>query len=90
MKENTIKTIVLPVLVIVTVAMVTEFLFKPNDNQDYSRQGVIIDNNTIKTNDGNIWKYDTKYKKGSKVKVSFNDKDTDNIFDDEVIKVELR
>ena len=89
MKENTIKTIVLPVLVIVIIAMVTEFIL-PNNNQKYSRPGVIIDNNTVKTNDGNIWKYDTKYKKGSKVKVSFNDKNTDNIFDDEVLKVELK
>lgn len=56
----------------------------------YTLNGYVINKQIIKTEQGHIWKYDTKYKKGSKVKVSFNDKDTDNIFDDEVLKVELR
>ena len=90
MKKNTIQTIILAVLVVVvTVGMVTHFT-QTNSDKEYSRPGVIIDNETIRTDDGNIWKYDTKYNKGSEVKVSFNNKDTETIFDDEVIKVELR
>jgi len=57
---------------------------------NYTLNGYVINNQIIKTEQGHIWKYDTKYKKGSKVKVSFNDKDTQTIFDDKVIKVELR
>lgn len=89
MKKNIIQTIILVVLVIVTSITMTIHFIHTNNNT-YSRAGVVIDSNTIKTNDGNIWKYDTNYNKSSKVKVSFNNKDTQTIFDDEVIKVELR
>lgn len=89
MKKNIIQTIILVVLIITTsVTMITHFIH--TNNNTYSRLGIIIDSNTIKTNDGNIWKYDINYNKGSKVKISFNNKDTQTIFDDEVIKVELR
>ena len=90
MKKNVIQTTILVTMVIVVlVGMITHFT-QVNSNTHYSRPGVIIDNETIRTDDGNIWKYDTKYNKGSEVKVSFNNKNTETIFDDEVLKVELR
>ena len=61
-----------------------------DNNSKYSRPGIIIDNETVRTDDGNIWKYDTEFIKDSEVKVSFDNKGTETIFDDEVIKVELR
>ena len=90
MKKNIIQTTVLATMaIVVLVGMIAHFT-QVNNNTHYSRPGVIIDNETIRTDDGNIWKYDTKYNKGSEVKVSFNNKNTETIFDDEILKVELR
>lgn len=75
---------------IIILALAYKSEIEKENKINYTLNGYVINNQTIKTEQGHIWKYDTKYKKGSKVKVSFNDKDTDNIFDDEVIKVELR
>lgn len=90
MKKNVIQTTVLVTMVIVVLVGMIAHFTQVNNNTHYSRPGVIIDNETIRTDDGNIWKYDTKYSKGSEVKVSFNNKNTETIFDDEVLKVELR
>lgn len=90
MKKNVIQITVLATMVIVVLVGMIAHFTQINNNTHYSRPGVIIDSDTVRTNDGNIWKYDTKYNKGSEVKVSFNNKDTETIFDDEVIKVELR
>lgn len=90
MKKNVIQTTVLATMVIVVLVGMIAHLTQVNSNTYYSRPGIIIDNETIRTNDGNIWKYDTKYNKGSEIKVSFDNKNTETIFDDEVLKVELR
>lgn len=90
MKKNLIQNIVLVIMVIVVLVGMIAHFAQVNNNTHYSRPGVIIDNETVRTDDGNIWKYDTEFAKGSDVKVSFDNKGTETIFDDEVIKVELR
>ena len=90
MKKNLIQNIVLVTMVIVVLVSMVAHFTQTESNTKYSRPGVIIDNETIRTDDGNNWKYDTEFNKGSDVKVSFDNKGTETIFDDEVVKVELR
>ena len=90
MKKNLIQNIVLVTMVIVVLVSMVAHFTQANNNSKYSRPGIIIDNETVRTDDGNIWKYDTEFIKDSEVKVSFDNKGTETIFDDEVIKVELR
>lgn len=92
--KEKIQAILLTSLVALMWVIVLALAYKSDIEKEnkinYTLNGYVINNQTIKTEQGHIWKYDTKYKKDSKVKVSFNDKDTDNIFDDKIIKVELR
>ena len=90
MRKNLIQNIVLVTMVIVVLVSMVAHFTQTNSDTKYSRPGVIVDNETVRTDDGNIWKYDTEFAKGSEVKVSFDNKGTETIFDDEVIKVELR
>lgn len=49
---------------------------------DYSARGVMKDSATVITEDGNIWKYDTNYKKDTKVIIKFHTNGTSSIKDD--------
>ena len=55
-----------------------------NFRQSY---GVILDNSTIMTEDGNLWDYDSELPKDTKVFVTFNTYGTSEIYDDEIFIV---
>lgn len=54
--------------------------------KQYTTQGLILDNGTLITVDGNEWSYDTTIK--GCVNVTFNDNGTNNIADDIIVNIE--
>ncbi len=66
------------------ILILSGMLHKP---QIYNANGIIINQNQIMTDDGNIWNYDTEYKANTLVTVKFTDMGTDEIFDDIIVEV---
>lgn len=85
--KTKVFTIVLGIIVVITLGLCVTYLTQTNTHNTYSHNGIVIDNETLRDENGNIWKYDTTYDKGTEVKIVFNNKDTKTIFDDEVMKV---
>lgn len=69
-------------IIIVLVSCVFICLDLKKRDFEYSAKGVMKDNQTVITEDGNIWKYDTNYKKDTKVIVKFHTHGTSSIKDD--------
>ena len=51
------------------------------------KDAIVLDSNTIQTQDGNVWGYDTSIPVGSSVKVWFNACDTPELEDDIIVAV---
>lgn len=56
--------------------------------KEYTAQGLILDDGTLVTADGNEWDYDTTIK--GCVNVTFNDNGTDDVTDDIIVNIERR
>lgn len=56
--------------------------------EQYTKQGLILDNGTLVTTDGHEWDYDTTLK--GCVNVTFNDNGTDDVTDDIIVDIERR
>ena len=56
--------------------------------EQYTKQGLILDDGTLVTTDGHEWDYDTTLK--GCVNVTFNDNGTDDVADDIIVDIERR
>lgn len=56
--------------------------------EQYTKQGLILDDGTLVTTDGHEWSYDTTIK--GCVNVIFNDNGTDDVTDDIIVDIERR
>lgn len=54
--------------------------------EQYTKQGLILDDGTLVTTDGHEWSYDTTIK--GCVNVTFNDNGTDDVTDDIIVDIE--
>ena len=90
-KEKFVDVLVVIFAIAATIAIFTFFAIVGLDLKkrdfDYSAKGVMKDSATVITEDGNIWKYDTNYKKDTKVVVKFHTNGTSSIKDDIITEV---
>lgn len=70
----------------IVLAKETETVISPTHNL----KGEIVYKNLIETEEGYLWKYDTKFPEGTEVIVLFNDNGTINPLDDVVLDVTKR
>lgn len=56
--------------------------------EQYTKQGLVLDDGTLVTTDGHEWDYDTTIK--GCVNVTFNDNGTDDVTDDIIVDIERR
>lgn len=90
MKLTTIDILTVLLVSIFFGAMTFAAMFQPHTEVRYCKV-VEIDNDIIvlETTDGNLWEYETAgdFWLGEIVKVRFDNKGTENIYDDEIISV---
>lgn len=91
-----IAKVTIIVLIIIDLIFITNYVTKlpktivKQDNTiqtKYVMNGYMKDNNKVVTEDGNEWIYDTNIKTGQRVKVTFYDNKTKNIYDDIIIDI---
>ena len=80
------KKYVFPILISISISLsfLAIAICATTQSQNYVVPGYYYGNNTVVTNDGNIWGYETEMPDGA-VHVVFNDNGTETIYDDIII-----
>ena len=86
---------IVPFAAIATICLLVCFLFSActgaADNERDTllmfKSATVVDANLLETDDGNLWECDCNASIGERVKVTFNNRGTNAVEDDEIVRV---